>query len=111
MKIFQEIILNFSSAVIYWPQKHLFNFKNIAILFTLVVGLYLSALFFLFEAKTFDEYADSFYATVTTIYCSVGFPVATSISLPCIMLPVFILTLFNHLLGESDIHLLVILMW
>lgn len=78
MKIFKEIILNFSIEGIYWPQKyqkHPFNIKNFAILFSL--GLYssLTMLALLLEVETLSEYADAFFATVTTIHCSVMFAV------------------------------------
>lgn len=76
MKIFEAIVLNFKINGIYWPQKykkHPFNLKNLTILF--ISGLYalLAVLFLLIDAKTFTEYADSFYLIATTIFCPVIF--------------------------------------
>lgn len=76
MKIFQALILIFRTEGIFWPQKyknHPFNIKNMSIIFTLGIYTILSALFLLLEAKTFSEYGDSFYSTVTTLFCLVIF--------------------------------------
>lgn len=52
--------------------KHLFNSRNIAVSFGFGVASILCTKFHFFEAKTFDEYANSFYLMSTgslTVCC------------------------------------------
>lgn len=66
IKLFQILQKPFAILGISDPQKsqrHQFNARNFVCL--LFLGLYtiLTGLFFLVEAETFEEYADSFYAS------------------------------------------------
>lgn len=81
MKIFETVIIIFQSRGVIWPQKYQknpFNVKNLLILFILVVYSILTLLYFLLEARTFTEYANSFFTTLTTFFCSMIFAIVIS---------------------------------
>lgn len=70
MKFFNSIHKSFENVGIHWHQSselRSVNLKNSIIITTLAISSILSAMFLMFEAKTFGEYFESFYTTVTLI--------------------------------------------
>lgn len=70
MKIFVTLLESFDIAGIrsLLPnQEHSLNLRNFVYFFNLLQGSTLSALYFLLEADTMSEYADSFYVVATSL--------------------------------------------
>lgn len=65
MKIFLDVCRNFAVIGIKSRQKHRFNLRNMSMIFFLGQYMITTAVFFAIEAKYVEEYANSFYASVS----------------------------------------------
>lgn len=70
MKVFALLQISFETSGIYSPssnQAHSFNWHHLFYFSILAASVFTSAAFFALDAKTIGEYADSFYATETSL--------------------------------------------
>lgn len=65
MKLFQIINVPFASMGVYSTQLNGFPVKNVAGIFLLGEFIISTAIYFLYEAETIEEYSVSFYISVT----------------------------------------------
>lgn len=99
MKIFQTLAKLFENVGISVRQafgENLLNKKNVIVFCLLIVFSTLTTAFFLFEAKTFREYAESFYISVSMIMISVCFALFIWKTVKIFELIVTIETIIQH---------------
>lgn len=103
MNLFQSIRFPFKILGIYElnrSEKHQFNLQNCVVLFFLSQYAVTTALFFAIEAKTFSEYANTFYSILTMIF--LVFTCAEFIAKATLIFS--LIHDFEDAIGERELH-------
>lgn len=94
MKLFHHIRKWFETLGVYpvqWQRKSLWNERNLFVIISLVQMFISSLAYFLYEAKSIGEYADSFFMVFTNVVCVVFFSIS-----------IFKMSSIHMLIGEFE---------